>query len=61
MPPPARVTSIVSMPPDPTTGAMITAVGLNPYRQMRRRRSDYVFVAVALVVAAVLVLWAFFG
>jgi len=40
---------------------MITAVGLNPYRQMRRRRSDYVFVVVALVVAAVLVLWAFFG
>jgi uncharacterized membrane protein YidH (DUF202 family) len=32
-----------------------------PHRQMRRRRSDYVFVAVALVVAAVLVLWAFFG
>jgi hypothetical protein len=44
-----------------SAGAMITAVGLNPYRQMRRRRSDYVFVAVALVVAAVLVLWAFFG
>ena len=40
---------------------MITAVGLNPYRQMRRRRSDYAFVAAALVVAAVLVLWAFFG
>lgn len=40
---------------------MITAVGLNPYRRTRRRRSDYVFVAVALVVAAVLVLWAFFG
>ena len=40
---------------------MITGVGLNPYRPMRRRRSDYVFVAAALVVAAVLVLWALFG
>jgi hypothetical protein len=40
---------------------MISAVGFNPYRQMRRRPSDYVFVAAALVVAAVLVLWALLG
>ncbi len=36
----------------------IPAVGFNPYRQQRRRRSDYVFVAAAFVVVAVLLLWA---
>jgi hypothetical protein len=34
------------------------AVGFNPYRPQRRRRSDYVFVAAAFVVVAVLLLWA---
>ena len=34
------------------------AVGFNPYRQQRRRRSDYVFVAAAFVVVAILLLWA---
>ncbi len=33
-------------------------VGFNPYRQHRRRPSDYVFVAAAFVVVAVLLLWA---
>ncbi len=33
-------------------------VGFNPYRQQRRRRSDYVFVAAAFAVVAVLLLWA---
>jgi hypothetical protein len=36
-------------------------MGLNPYRPMRRRRADYAIVAIALVVAALLVLWAFLG
>ncbi len=36
----------------------ISAVGFNPYRQQRRRRSDYVFVAAAFVVVAVLLVWA---
>jgi hypothetical protein len=36
-------------------------MGLNPYRRMRRRPSDYVFVAAGLIVAVGLVLWAFLG
>jgi hypothetical protein len=36
-------------------------MGLNPYRPMRRRRADYVIVAMALLVVALLVLWAFLG
>jgi hypothetical protein len=36
-------------------------VGFNPYRRVRRRPADYVLVAAALVVVAVLVLWAFLG
>jgi hypothetical protein len=36
-------------------------MGLNPYRPQKQRRSDLVFVAVGLVVALLLVLWAFFG
>lgn len=34
------------------------AVGLNPFRQQRRRPTDYVFVAAAFVVVAVLLIWA---
>jgi hypothetical protein len=33
-------------------------VGYNPFRQHRRRPSDYVLVAVAFVVVALAVLWA---
>jgi len=36
-------------------------VGFNPYRAARRRRSDYVFVAIGLAVAVALVLWALLG
>jgi hypothetical protein len=34
-------------------------VGFNPYRPQRRRQSDYVFVAAALVVTLALLAWAF--
>jgi len=37
---------------------IITLVGFNPFRQQRRRRSDYVFVAAAFVVIALLLVWA---
>jgi hypothetical protein len=40
---------------------IISGVGFNPYRKVKRRRSDYVFVAVGLVIALALVLWAFLG
>jgi hypothetical protein len=33
-------------------------VGFNPYRKVRRRRSDYLFVAAGLILALGLVLWA---
>jgi len=33
-------------------------VGFNPFRQQKRRASDYVLVAAALIVVALLVLWA---
>ena len=33
-------------------------MGFNPFRASRRRPSDYVLVAVAVVVALALVLWA---
>jgi hypothetical protein len=36
-------------------------VGLNPFRQQVKRRSDVVIVAVALAVIVLLVLWASFG
>lgn len=32
-------------------------MGLNPFRQQKRRSSDYVLVAAALVLTAVLVAW----
>jgi hypothetical protein len=37
------------------------AVGFNPYRRHRRRPSDYVMVAAAFVVVAVLLVWAVAG
>jgi hypothetical protein len=37
------------------------AVGFNPYRQHRRRPSDYLLVAAAFVVVSVLLLWAVMG
>jgi hypothetical protein len=36
-------------------------VGFNPFRQQRRRSSDYVLVAIAFAVIAALVVWAFIG
>lgn len=36
-------------------------MGFNPYRPQKQRRSDIVFVAAAIIVAAALVLWAFVG
>jgi hypothetical protein len=33
-------------------------MGLNPFRQQRRRPSDYVMVAAAFAVVAVLLIWA---
>jgi hypothetical protein len=35
-------------------------VGFNPFRQQKRRTSDYVLVVAAFVVVALLVLWAAF-
>lgn len=36
-------------------------MGYNPYRKYRAKPADYVAVIAALVVAAALVAWAFFG
>ena len=36
-------------------------MGFNPHRPQKHRRSDLVFVAAGLIVAVLLVLWAFFG
>jgi hypothetical protein len=36
-------------------------MGFNPYRPQRRRASDYVLVASAVVVTLVLLAWALFG
>jgi hypothetical protein len=33
-------------------------MGFNPFRPQKRRTSDYVFVAMAFAVVAVLLLWA---
>lgn len=40
---------------------MLAAVGLNPHRVYRRRPSDYAFVIAAVLVALLLVTWAFVG
>jgi hypothetical protein len=36
-------------------------MGLNPFRQQNKSVGDYVMVAVALLVCALLVAWALFG
>jgi hypothetical protein len=41
--------------------AILTLMGLNPFRQQRRSAADYVIVAAAVVVTLLLVLWALFG
>ena len=41
--------------------ARLRAVGFNPYRQQKRRPSDYVMVAAAVVVVVVLLAWALFA
>lgn len=58
----------VTMPPSPCTWSVSMAgahtgatMGLNPYRPHKQRRSDLVFVAAGLLVALLLVLWAFLG
>lgn len=35
-------------------------MGLNPFRQQKRRQSDYVFVVAGFVVIALLLAWALF-
>ena len=54
--PPLRVTSMVSMIGDHTEH-----MGFNPYRKFVARPADYVFIAVGMLVALGLVLWAFLG
>jgi len=36
-------------------------MGFNPYRKFIARKSDYIFVAAAILAATALVLWAFLG
>ena len=40
---------------------ILTTVGYNPHRRFRARRSDYVMVALCLLVALSLVVWAIAG
>src|SRR4051794_22062978 len=54
--PSRRVTSIVSMNGDDTE-----SMGYNPHRKMVRKRGDLLFVVAAIVVAVVLLVWAFLG
>ena len=42
----------------PADGARIAPMGLNPYRARRRRPTDAILVAAALVVTLLLVVWA---
>jgi len=39
-------------------GTQNPGVGFNPFRQQRRRPTDYVMVAAAFAVVAVLIVWA---
>jgi len=50
------VTSIVSMNDDDTE-----SMGYNPHRKMVRKRGDLLFVGAAIVIAIMLLVWAFFG
>jgi len=36
-------------------------MGFNPYRKFKAKPADYALVAIAIVVAVVLVVWAFAG
>ena len=36
----------------------MNGVGLNPFRQQKRRTADYVYVAAAVIVGILLVMWA---
>jgi hypothetical protein len=42
----------------PSERTIIRGVGFNPFRQQRRRNSDYVLVAAAFIVVAALLAWA---
>jgi hypothetical protein len=46
---------------DTARRAILTAVGLNPFRQHRRSPADILMVAGALLVCAALVAWAVFA
>ena len=41
-----------------SAGGQNRGVGFNPFRQQKRRSSDYVLVAAAVAVTLLLVLWA---
>ena len=42
-------------------GNILRAMGFNPHRQQVRRKSDYVFVAAAVLVVLALLIWALLG
>jgi len=44
-----------------TSATIMTGMGFNPYRKFIARRTDYLFDAAAVITAAALVVWAFFG
>ncbi len=54
--PPARSTCSVSM-----AANILTPMGFDPYRQQKRRTSDYVMVVAAVAVCVALLLWALLG
>lgn len=54
IPPPARLQVAVG-------GTILSAMGLNPFRQQRRTGADYLMVGGAVVACVLLVLWALFG
>ena len=41
--------------------AILTDVGLNPYRKFKAKPADYALVAAALLVSCALLLWALLG
>jgi hypothetical protein len=45
----------------PTVAPILASVGMNPFRPHKRRASDYVMVAAAFVICALLVAWAIHG
>ena len=59
--PPARSTVSVSLVSVAMLGTILSGVGYNPYRKFKAKPSDYVLVAVAIVIAIALVAWAFLG